>query len=98
MQIEYSTNRLRDASLSLSEANRVFGVSIGRKYIQRLMIIRAVDKFEDLFGFRALRLRPLRGDRQGQRSIMLSGNYRLIIEKISEDKLRVVGVEDYHGD
>ena len=28
----------------------------------------------------------------------LTGNYRLIVEKISEDKVRILDVEDYHGD
>ena len=97
MQIDYSTGRLRDASRSLSEASRSFGVPIGRKYIQRLAIIRAAEKFVDLFGLRALRLHPLKGDRTGQYALTLSGNYRLIIEKVSEEKVRVVDVEDYHG-
>ena len=97
MQIEFSTNRLREASLSLSEADRLFGIPISRKYIQRLAIIRASDKFTDLFGLRALRLHPLKGDRAGSHAVTLSGNYRLIIEKISEENVRIVGVEDYHG-
>ena len=97
MQIEFSTNRLREASLNLSEADRLFGIPISRKYIQRLAIIRASDKFTDLFGLRALRLHPLKGDRTGSYAVTLSGNYRLIIEKISEENVRIVGVEDYHG-
>ena len=28
----------------------------------------------------------------------LTGNYRLIIEKIQEDRVRILDVEDYHGD
>lgn len=28
----------------------------------------------------------------------LTGNYRLIIEKVQEDKVRIMDVEDYHGD
>lgn len=40
----------------------------------------------------------LKGNRAGQYSITLTGNYRLIIEKIAEDIVRIVEVEDYHGD
>ena len=97
MQIEFSTNRLRDASLNFSEASRLFGIPISRKYIQRLAVIRATGKFAELFGLRALRLHPLKGNRSGQYAITLSGNYRLIIEKLDEDKVRIVDVEDYHG-
>ena len=98
MQIEFSANRLADAGVSLEEASRLFGVPIGRKYIQRLAVLRATDKFAQIYGHRSLRLHPLKGDRAGQYSITLTGNYRLIIEKVQDDKVRIMDVEDYHGD
>ncbi len=97
MKLEFSTNHLAKASISLSEASRQFGVPIGRKYIQRLAVLRAADKFSQLFGLQALRLHPLKGDRAGQHAITLTGNYRLILEKIAEDTVLIVDVEDYHG-
>ena len=75
----------------------MFGVPVGRKYIQRLAILRATDDFSQLFGHRALRLHPLKGDRAGQFAMTLTGNCRLIIEKVKDDKVRIIGVEDYHG-
>ena len=98
MHIEFATNRLADASISLSEANRLFGVPIGRKYIQRLAVLRATDKFAQLYGHWALRLHPLKGKRAGQYAMTLTGNYRLIIERVQEDIVRIMDVEDYHGD
>ena len=98
MEIEFATNRLDTAGRSLSEATRHFGVPIGRRYVQRLGIIRATDHFRELYGHRALRLHSLRGDRSGQYGIALSANFRLILQRISEDKVRVLDVEDYHGD
>jgi len=80
------------------EASRLFGNPMGRKYIQRLAVLRATDKFAQLYGHRALRLHPLKGNRAGQYAITLTGNYRLIIEKVEEDKVRIMEVEDYHGD
>ena len=97
MDIEFASNRLAAAGLSLSEASRLFGVPIGRKYIQRLAVLRAVDTFAQLYGHRALRLHPLRGNRAGEYALTLTGNYRLIVEPISEDKVRILDVEDYHG-
>ncbi len=98
MEVEFATNRLAVASLTLSEATRLFGVPVGRKYIQRLAVMRAVQKFSDLYGHQALRLHPLRGDCTGKHAITLTGNYRLILERISEDAVRILDVEDYHGD
>jgi proteic killer suppression protein len=96
--IEFASNRLAGASLSLSAAIRLFGVPIARKFIQRLAVIRATEKFQELYGLQALRLHPLKGNRVGQYAITLTGNYRLILEKISEDKVRILDLEDYHGD
>ena len=98
MHIEFATNRLADASVSLGEASRLFGVPVGRKYIQRLAVLRATDKFSQLHGHRTLRLHPLKGNRAGQYAMTLTGNYRLIIEKVQEDRVRILDVEDYHGD
>jgi len=95
--IEFSSHRLEAASMSLSEASRLFGIPIGRKYIQRLAVLRATDKFSELYGHRALRLHPLKGNRTGQYSIIITGNYRLILEKIGEDRVLIIDVEDYHG-
>ena len=98
MELDFSSNHLMDASLNISEASRLFGAPIGRKYIQRLAILRAVEKFSQLYGFQALRLHPLKGNRTGQYAITLTGNYRLIVEKIREDKVNILDGEDYHGD
>ena len=98
MELEFSSNRLANASGSFSEASRFFGAPLGRKYIQRLVVLRATEKFTQLYGHRALRLHPLKGDRAGQYSMILTGNYRLIIEKVRDDTVRILDVEDYHGD
>lgn len=97
MDIEYSNNRLEASSLNLNEAVHLFGLPVGRKYIQRVLILRAVGKFSELYGIRALKLHQLKGNRSGEYAITLTGNYRLIIENIREEKVLIVAVEDYHG-
>jgi plasmid maintenance system killer protein len=98
VDIEFSSNRLSSASTNLSESSRLFGVPIGWKFIQRLAILRAVDKFSQLYGLKALPLHPLKGNRSGQHAITFTGKYRLIIEKKEEDVVRIVNVENYLGD
>ena len=46
----------------------------------------------------ALITEPGKGDRSGQYAMTLTGNFRLIIEVVSDDTVRILGVEDYHGD
>jgi proteic killer suppression protein len=98
VELEFKSNHLAKAGVSLSEAGRLFGIPIGRKYIQRLAVLRATEKFSQLYGHQALRMHPLKGNRAGQYSITLTGNYRLIIEKVQEEKVCIIDVEDYHGD
>lgn len=98
MDIKFGSRKLAEAGISYSESTRLFGIAIGRKYIQRIAVLRATDYFNQLYGHRALRLHPLKGNRSGQYAITLTGNYRLIIEKIEEDRVRILAVEDYHGD
>ncbi len=97
MDIEFSTNRLSNAGTNSSVANKLFGVAVGRKYIQRLAVLRATQYFTQLFGHRALKIHQLKGNRTGQYSLVLTANYRLVIEKITEEKVIIVDVEDYHG-
>jgi proteic killer suppression protein len=96
--IEFASRRLTEASLSIAAASRFFGVPIGRKYLQRLAVLRATDKFAQLYGLKALKLHQLKGDRRGEFAVTLTGNYRLILKRLDEDKVRVMDVEDYHGD
>ena len=97
MKLEFRTHNLSTASINLSEATRLFGVQIGRKYVQRLAVLRATDNFSHLYGHRALKLHSLKGDRAEQYAVSLTENYRLIIEKIEEDHIRIINVEDSHG-
>jgi toxin HigB-1 len=97
VDIEFSAKRLERASLDYAESSRIFGVPIGRKYIQRILVLRAAENFSQLFGIQSLKLHPLKGNRAGQYAINLTGNYRLILEKTEEDKVLIVDLEDYHG-
>jgi len=71
--------------------------TIGRKYIQRLAILRAADKFSTLW-VSGIKTTSIKRKPERPYSITLTGNYRLIIEKVREDKVSIVDVEDYHGD
>ena len=97
MYIDFSTKHLAEASINYSEASRLFGMQIARKYMQRITILKATEKFNELYGHKSLRLHQLKGNRAGQYSISLTANYRLIMEKLEEDSVRILDVEDYHG-
>ena len=98
MELEFATSRLERASQSLALAERTFGVPIGRKYIQRMAVLSAVEEFGQLHGIVALRIHELKGDRASRHALTLTGNFRLVIERMRKDRVRILSVEDYHGD
>lgn len=73
--------------------------AVVRKYRQRMQeIIAAVDE-RDVRALKSLHLERLKGKREGQLSIRLNNQFRLvfILETGESGKVaRIIGVEDYH--
>ena len=70
-----------------NEAVKAYGEQVGRKYIQRINIIKESKGIDELKSIRALRCHPLKGDREGEWSITLTGFYRLIFTLHGEKSL-----------
>ena len=72
-------------------------VGVAERYIDRFLVLEAVDQFEQLYLFPDLGFHALRGDRHGQYAIRLVGAWRMIVEHdVTANQIVVVGVEDYH--
>jgi proteic killer suppression protein len=74
-------------------------VSIVRAFRKRLNFIRQAVSERDLYVWKSLRIEKLKGDRQGQESMRLNDQWRLIFVVEGEDQekcLIVLGIEDYH--
>ncbi len=93
MEIEFRTSTLRKQYQLSDLAFRAYGEQVGRKYIQRINIIKHAKDFEELKSIRALRCHPLKGDRKGYWAIKLTGFYRLIFT-LKEKNLEIVKVEE----
>lgn len=78
MNIRFRTRTLQRQYANSSEALKAYGKDVGRKYIQRVNIIKKVRNIEELIQIRALRCHPLKGNREGQWALKLTGFYRLI--------------------
>lgn len=71
-------------------------VSIYRK---RLAFIRAAVDERDFYALKSLHFEKLKGKRQGQYSMRLNDQWRLILEFVTSQsgkRVVVVSVEDYH--
>jgi len=72
---------------------------VGQKYIQRITVLMAAEKFADLFQIRALRLHDLEGDREGQYALSVHERWRLILTfDKAQETLFVEEVSKHYGD
>lgn len=82
-----------------ADFNGGFGDAIVKAYRKRLQQIRAATDERTFYALRSLHFEKLRGDRDGQYSMRLNDQWRLIIELQGEAPRKVVYVVeivDYH--
>ena len=95
----FSSNHLQRCYEQSSEATRTWGADAARRYIQRVGILLDTRVFDELYTVRALRLHPLKGNREGQYAITLVGRWRLILTYLPEEQaIRVDEVSNHYDD
>lgn len=75
------------------------GPAIDRGFRKVIGIIRAANNELDLRALKGLHYHKLQGDRSHQHALNITGNWRLIVQRIDQNdrtKLLIVSVEDYH--
>ena len=76
-----------------------FGDAIVRAYRKAMQHIRAASDERTLYARRSFRCEKLSGDREGQHSMRLNDQWRLIFEirgKHPKKLIRVIEIVDYH--
>lgn len=72
---------------------------IPQQFTQRLKLIltalSTATTLQDMMDLKALRCHPLKGDRQGEYSLEVNGNWRVVF-KLEEPNVFDVDLEDYH--
>ncbi len=72
---------------------------MARKYIQRVVQIQQVSRFNDLYMMRSLRLHRLAGSRAGQFAIDLNNRWRMILTYDEEaEVVRILEVTNHYDD
>lgn len=99
MDVEHVAKDLED----LETNPRAVGAhlpAVIKGFRKRMQNIRAAVDVRDLYAVKGNRFEKLGGSRKGQHSLVLTGNYRLIVEVVdsSQDvsKIRVIEIVDYH--
>ncbi|WP_237184981.1 type II toxin-antitoxin system RelE/ParE family toxin [Rothia nasimurium] len=99
MLIEYEDEELQKLAEDASYSTKRFGSALVAAYRKKIGLIRAAVDERDLRAYKALRLEKLAGDREGQSSIRLNQQYRLILKFKTVDPGRitvVIEIVDYH--
>lgn len=76
-----------------------FGDAVVKAYRKRLQQIRAAPDERQFYALRSLNFEKLKGDREGQFSMRLNDQWRLIVElegKAPSKVVRIIEVTDYH--
>jgi len=100
VEIRFRTRKLEKQYINHHEAEKAYGKDIARKYIQRINIIRHTRNIDELKKLPGLRCHSLKGNRQGQWAVNLTGFYRLIFT-LEGNFLEIVCIEEvskHYGD
>jgi proteic killer suppression protein len=86
VEVSFRTNKLQKAYGEADRAYREWGKPVGRKYIQRVGMLYDMPTFEGIMQARALRTHPLKGEREGDWALDLTGDTRLIVAPSDDGK------------
>jgi len=78
VEVRFRTRKLQKQYEKSLEAEKAYGREVARKYINRVNIIKRACEINELCTLPALRCHQLRGNRQGQWAVKLTGYYKLI--------------------
>lgn len=92
-----------DEELALIETDQAgstrLGVAVIKSARRKLTILRAAVDDRSLRNWKSLHYEKLRGDREGQRSIRLNIQFRMVFELDEEtdpQTVTILSIEDYH--
>lgn len=75
--------------------------AVVKGFRKRVQIIRAAVDVKDLYALKGNRFEKLSGSRSHQHSLVLTGNWRLIVEVLdlpneAGQKIKIIEIVDYH--
>ncbi len=93
MEIRFRTRKLEKQYTRHRFAEKAYGRDVARKFIQRVNIIKQARDIDELCSLPVLRCHSLKGNRQGEWAVKLTGFYRLIFT-LEGDLLEIACIEE----
>jgi len=84
---------------TLEAAQTRFSVAIIKSARRKLTVLRAAPNERALRNWKSLNYQKLKGEREGQRSIRLNDQFRMVFELDDNEKppkATILAIEDYH--
>jgi proteic killer suppression protein len=98
MRFVFASDDLRNLYIRREGAAR-YGVEVVEAFFRVMAIIRNAQDERDIRAMRSLHYEPLKGKRDHQHSLRLNRQWRLILERDSDEEGRflwIITIEDYH--
>jgi proteic killer suppression protein len=98
MEVEFDDNEL-DRLETDRQFTAGYSQEIVRAYRRRMQQIRGFRDERDFYALKSLHFEKLKGDREGQSSIRLNSQWRLILEIRGNHPCKLIGIVeivDYH--
>ena len=99
VRFEFRDDELRRIHADAGHSQKRYGPDLVRAFRKKVALLGAVSDEPELRQHRALHLEKLKGDREGQSSIRLNDQWRLILELSTDEDGRlivIVEIVDYH--
>ena len=93
MIIQFQSKKLQSQYEDFRKAQKAYPKEVAKKYISRINIIKHSKSIDELVQLPGLRCHALKGNRNGQWAINLTGYYRLIFTLIG-DQCEIVQIEE----
>ncbi len=98
MEIVFKDKKLRRIETDDAEKTKL-PISVIKSYRKKLLALRSIVNERDLRNLKSLHYEKLKGERNGQRSIRINDQFRLIFELDNQRepaRITILEIVDYH--
>lgn len=99
MRVEFQDDDLQKLYEDPDFRLKTFGPELTSAFRKRMQMLLAAEDVRDLYAMKSNRFEKLKGDREGQYSLRINDQWRLVIELVTDStgtKAVVIEVVDYH--
>jgi plasmid maintenance system killer protein len=98
--VEFRSSRLRICYEKSEKATREWGDKVGRRYIERVNVLKHARSVDDLYRMPPLAFHPLKGGRRGFYALTVIDRWRMVVSFVDQEMtiVRIEEVSAHYGD